>query len=198
MSIVVIIKEYKAPNINKREILRYMGVRDTTEELESVVNSCLNECISSIKYKLCFCTINHIIKDVFIDFGFTITQSKALADHLKKCDKCILFAATLGIGLDRLIAKYSRISPAKALCFQAIGAERIEALCDIFEHEIEKEYGQLCPRFSPGYADFDLSFQRELFRLLDCQGKIGLTLNSSLIMSPSKSVTGVIGIKRKE
>ena len=50
------------------------------------------------------------------------------------------------------------------------------------------------PRFSAGYGDFELSAQTEIFHALDCQRKIGLTLNDSLLMSPSKSVTAIIGI----
>ena len=35
---------------------------------------------------------------------------------------------------------------------------------------------------------------REIFRVLDCPRRIGLTLNESLLMSPSKSVTAVFGV----
>ena len=38
----------------------------------------------------------------------------------------------VGADIDRLIAKHSRLSPSRALMLQAIGAERIEALCDAF------------------------------------------------------------------
>jgi len=36
--------------------------------------------------------------------------------------------------------------------------------------------------------------QRDIFAVLDCPRKIGLSLNGSLLMSPSKSVTAIIGI----
>ena len=78
--------------------------------------------------------------------------------------------------------------------FQAIGAERIESLCDAFCAEREAEGLRLRPRFSPGYGDLPLELQRDLFRGLDCSRKIGLTLNESLLMSPSKSVTAIAGI----
>ena len=195
MSLNIITKEYSAPEISRKEIFRYMGTNETTEILDDIVDNCLNECVSLLKYKLCYCITDYFIKENSIDFGFAVTHSQALAKHLKNYSKCIIFAATTGTGIDRLITKYSRISPIKALCFQAIGTERIEALCDTFEKDIEREYSKRSHRFSPGYADFDLSFQNELFSFLGCAGKIGLTLNSSLIMSPSKSVTGVIGIK---
>ena len=56
----------------------------------------------------------------------------------------------------------------------------------------------LKPRFSPGYGDLPLSMQTDIFRVLDCPRKVGLTLNNSLLMSPSKSVTAIMGIHKTE
>ena len=53
------------------------------------------------------------------------------------------------------------------------------------------------PRFSAGYGDFSLEFQRNICDALDCQRKIGITLQESLIMLPTKSVTAIIGIKNR-
>ena len=129
---------------------------------------------------------------------FLSAHAAALAQPLHGCQELYIFAATVGLGLDRLIGKYSRLAPAKALFFQAIGAERIEALCDQFcaalKKRLQTEGLYLRPRFSPGYGAFPLAAQREIFRLLDCPKRIGLTLNESLLMSPSKSVTALAGI----
>ena len=79
--------------------------------------------------------------------------------------------------------------------FQAIGAERIEAVCDCFCDEIKKEFVcSLKPRFSPGYGDLSLETQKQLFSILDCERQLGISLNSSLLMSPSKSVTAFVGL----
>ena len=83
---------------------------------------------------------------------------------------------------------------------QAIGSERVESRCVAFEGEIKDELrearGEISfrPRFSPGYGDLSLELQRDIFRLLDCQRQIGVTLGDSLLMSPSKSVTAIIGV----
>ena len=53
----------------------------------------------------------------------------------------------------------------------------------------------LAARFSPGYGDLPLEFQREIFRALDVPRRIGVSLGSSCLMSPSKSVTAIVGIK---
>ena len=56
--------------------------------------------------------------------------SADLARYLGGCRRVVLFAATVGVAPDRLIQRYSRVSPSKALVMQAVGAERVEALCD--------------------------------------------------------------------
>ena len=50
------------------------------------------------------------------------------------------------------------------------------------------------PRFSPGYGDWPLEEQRQLFAVLNCAKRIGLTLTDGLMMAPSKSVTAIIGL----
>lgn len=49
-------------------------------------------------------------------------------------------------------------------------------------------------RFSPGYGDFSLTHQTDFFRLLQLEKNLGMSLNSALLMSPSKSITAVIGV----
>ena len=79
---------------------------------------------------------------------------------------------------------------------QALGAERIEALCDSFCDFLAAEYAPLTvrQRFSPGYGDLPLQNQRAFFDALQCHREIGLYLNESLLMSPTKSVTAIVGI----
>ena len=180
-----------------KEILRYAG----SKEIEDTVTECLAEAEGSLSYKVCYATVNISINGEDIDMEFAKARSKDLAKNLSGCDKAIIFAATVGMGIDRLIAKYSRISPSRALCFQAIGSERVESLCDAFEEEIKKEVSDgerfFKPRFSPGYGDLSLEIQKEIFSLLDCPRKIGVSLGDSLLMTPSKSVTAIMGYRTK-
>ena len=137
-----------------------------------------------------------------VRFPFGFAPSRALADSLSGCSQALVFAATVGLGMDRLIARYERVSPSHALLLHGIGAERIESLCDAFcrarDAELAGEGLSLRPRFSPGYGDLPLAFQREVFGALDCRKHIGLTLEPSLIMSPSKSVTAIAGISPRK
>ena len=137
-----------------------------------------------------------------IQFGGHKLESYYLALNLKDCHEVILFAATLGPEVDRAIQKASRINAAKSVMLQAAGAMFIERYCDylqdFFRTEELKSGNILCPRFSPGYGDIPLTVQKTFFEILQCQKNLALTLNDSLIMSPEKSVTAFIGIKKQE
>ena len=196
----VYVKSYVEPKIDMGEVLRYAGVRGDAPELDGMLSACIAELNGRLVYKACWREAIVSCSGSEVDFGFMSVSSAALAKNLSGCDRAVIFAATVGIGIDRLIARYTRISPAKALLFQAIGAERIESLCNMFESDISAKASAngkyTRPRFSPGYGDLPLSAQRDLFAVLDCPKRIGLTLNESLLMSPSKSVTAIIGIRK--
>lgn len=195
MNSVMITKTYNEPPFCEREILRYAGCKSPDSEILSLLHSCLNEVREKLSYQVCYRELSVRAEDSLCDFGFFRLKSKHLAQNLEGCSNVILFAATVGIQIDRLIAKYGRMSPSKALMMQAIGAERIEALCDAFCEELAAEKGvALRPRFSPGYGDLSLTAQKDIFAILECGKRIGLFLNDSLLMSPSKSVTAFVGI----
>ncbi len=191
----IFVKDYSSPQVNKKEVLRYAGVKSEVDSVNSIINECLIESKSKLFYKVCYVLVDVKIDEDIIDFGFSKVRSKSLAKNLSSFNKAIIFSATIGVEIDRLIAKYNVVSPVKALIFQAIGAERIESLCNVFNEDIKGQYKEIAPRFSAGYGDLNIEFQRDIFKLLDCHKKIGLTLNDSLIMSPSKSVTAIIGVK---
>lgn len=191
----VITKSYGAPELSKKQILRYAGVKAADEKTCDLLNSVLAEAEGAFIYKVCYMELDLCVSEGISDFGLFKIESHDLAKNLHGCKRVILFAATVGIGIDRLISKYSRTSPAKALLLQALGTERVEALCDLFCEDMKEEYGaELCPRFSIGYGDTDLSRQRDILNILDAGRKIGISLNESMLMSPTKSVTAFIGI----
>lgn len=187
-----------APPLQQSEILRYAGCLQKDEAILTLLEDCLAEAKPVLTYQICWreLPLHHVGNS--IDLGLFQSESRTLTRGLEGCNHAVIFAATVGLGLDRLIARYSRLSPSRALFFQAIGTERVESLCDAFQDELNKQYQPLGyrtrRRFSPGYGDLPLSLQRELFSILDCPRQIGLTLNESLLMIPSKSVTGLVGL----
>lgn len=187
----VFIRQYSEDfPINEREIWRYAGLKGEPDaQLKALLKAVIADLDGKLSYRVCYRRMDKL------PIG---GDSKDLAKCLRGCDEVVIFAATIGLELDRYIAKYLRTSATRALLAQAYGAERIERLCDAFCNEIRE---QICAegkysttRFSPGYGDLPLEAQTELFALLDCGRKIGVSLNESLLMTPSKSVTAIFGI----
>lgn len=181
---------FDAPPLCEREILRYAGCKEADPTLRTLMNECLAEMGDKLSYKVCYHELPVSINGTTCDFNLFAVESAGLAKNLSGCTKAILFAATIGVEIDRLIARYGRVSPSKAVLFQAIGAERIESLCDAFCATL----GETRPRFSPGYGDLSLAVQKDLIAVLDAPKQIGVGLNDSLLLSPSKSVTAFVGL----
>lgn len=197
MKNIVYIKGYEAPEINKNEVLRYAGVKDPDGETLSLLDRCVKEVEGVLTYKVCYSRFPITINGDGLDLGFTKTTSHSLALCLRECDEIIVFCATVGVELDRIIRRYSLISPSSAVMLQALGSERVEALCDAFCTDMAMALDRpLRPRFSPGYGDLPLDVQRDVFACLD-PVKIGVALGENLFMTPSKSVTAIIGIKKE-
>jgi len=126
-------------------------------------------------------------------------QSKNLAKNLKGCKQVIIFGATLGTGVDLLMKRYSVSDMTKAVVLQACAAAVLEEYCDTIQKEIAKELDAglyLRPRFSPGYGDFSILHQKELLQMLEAPKKIGLTLTEGYMLTPTKSVTALLGISK--
>jgi cobalamin-dependent methionine synthase I len=89
----------------------------------------------------------------------------------------------------------------KAYTYQAVGAAMAEAWCDEVNEKIvteAKERGLFTrPRFSPGYGDFPLEVQKDFEKILAMPKSIGVSLSESLLMTPTKSITAVIGLSDK-
>ena len=194
---MITVKEFSMPSVNVREVLRYSGCDKATPEVEKLLKECVDETQGIFCGKVVYAEFPAKKTEDGLDLGFARTNSRDLAKNLDGCEHAVVFCATVGHGIDRLIRKYSVVSPAKAVVFQGLGAERIEALCDLFCAELEANGLTTRPRFSPGYGDLPLEIQKDIFRALDCPKHIGATLNESLLISPTKSVSAVVGLKKR-
>lgn len=190
----ILCKTLPPPAVDEKEILRYAGCRRPEEATVALMRSCIEEALPVLSYRVCWRDVPVTVEKGGCLFPFGRVESASLAAHLSGCHRVRLFAATVGLDMDRLIAKYSRLSPARGLLMQAVGTERIEALCDAFCRETADQLGPVRSRFSPGYGDWPLSWQTTLFALLDPPRQIGVMLSDSLLMTPTKSVTALIGI----
>lgn len=187
---------------DRNEIFRYLGYRDALPDEE--VRNKTEECLALLERELEPREIHrtfplHKEDEDTVCIETMRVHSRSLASHLRDCREVCLMAATIGLGPDRLAARASAEKiMSRAVIFDAAGSALIEAWCDEVCSRIASEVSSrglfLRPRFSPGYGDFSLSHQTDLFRILNVHKSIGTALTESLLMIPSKSVTAVIGL----
>jgi hypothetical protein len=134
---------------------------------------------------------------VLLDNG-TVFNSEIVAHALKKADDVIVFALTIGNELEDEAARLAREGLIlQATTLETIGSLYTEQLADWLETRIgdlAHAWGRTASRrFSPGHCDWDVSQQKQVFRLLrdDCAG---IRLTDSCLMIPRKSISGIIGI----
>lgn len=186
-------------NISRSEIKRYLGMSQVKQkDVEPLIEECL-EVITAA------CSPRYLVRDFALEWenGFPVIDgelvaSSHLAKNLQGCTSVVFFVATLGAEVDRRIRRAQAVSMARAAVLQACAAAVTEAFCDEINQTIRddaKKEGLIChPRYSPGFGDLTLDYQKTVFRKLNPE-RIGVTLNDSLLMSPSKSVTALIGRK---
>jgi hypothetical protein len=158
----------------------------------------VEECLAELKtvllcrYACCRLPVSHV-RDGVIDLGFGEIPSRDLIKNLKDCREVFLLAVTLGAGVDRLLLRLSRLSPARHFVTDALASALAERACDLAEETVAACIPHR-PRFSPGYGDLPLSLQPAILNVLNAERLLGITVSNTLLMSPTKSITCIIGI----
>ncbi len=183
--------------INEKEAYMYMGLhaKAPDEQVEGLFSSCLQEVKNAVSFKACFTEVSLAFpndNEVFLGFG--TVKSEKLFKHLQECRTAYIFAATAGTGIDRLISRYKVLSPSKSLMIDAIGSAAVEGWCNRLNADLVAGR-ETKSRFSPGYGDLSLEYQKDIIGYLDAYRKIGISLSDTLFMTPTKSVTAIIGVR---
>lgn len=177
---------------------RELAVRLSSPNTRSVLNSVHYDKLlkaSSPAYVAERVSITVAQNGIFI--GGIYTESKAIMKALKDSDECFIMVCTLGLGVDKLIAKEALTSVYDAFVIDAMADAAIEAACDFAERDMCGGC-EILPRFSPGYADLPLTIGCEIVRLLRADTHLGIRFTDSGMMIPGKSVSAIVGIKRPE
>ena len=127
-----------------------------------------------------------------------IMGGKDIESHLNGCEKAIVMCATVGSGVDKLI-RISQISDmARAVVMDSLASVAVEQVCNAFDKIIAEKYSDynMTFRFSPGYGDYPIELQKIILQMLDAPKKIGLCTNDNFLLTPTKSVTAVLGLSK--
>ena len=190
--------EARLTELNINEVLLYLGYRG--QEIDDRVNKQIEDCIAKVKAaalpKLVWRRLplrNGKLREFEL-------EGRDIEELLRESSEAVIFAATLGAKVEKLMIRYEVSNMADALIMDSAASVAIENVCNNFEQDmresLEKEGLFLTDRFSPGYGDLPLSTQKDMIASLNTEKRIGLTLSKSNLMIPRKSVTAIMGISK--
>ncbi len=185
--------------IKKSEILRYMGQRCEDERIDRIIDSLVGDAKKSSRPKACFVLKDLRIEGEKIHIADMEIKSKSLMKNLSGCEMAILIVFTLGTDTDRFIESNLTASSVQGVCADAISTalceEYADRLCGELEEYFKKDGFTLMPRFSAGYGDFGLEYQKDFIRCTEAMKRCGVSVTDALMLVPTKSVSAIIGLK---
>lgn len=165
------------------------------EAIRGQISDTENELLKNISIKYSYAQTDIEFFDGHIlDIGFGKFFSQSLYNTLYPCKKCYIFCVTLGSESERYLNKLSSLSPSKHFIADALSSAIIEEAANTVEEKI-KGTNKTTPRFSVGYGDLDLSLQKDILEITDSSRLLGVSLGKTLLMTPTKTITAVMGIK---
>jgi len=199
--------------VNEKEVLRFLGYKGASadERIHSIIDELIELFTANVIPKSVYGIWDCQIDSSTTAFGGVTVKSRNLACHLSDCRQIVLLAATLGTQADTLIRRLSVQDMEKAVIAQAVCAAMLEAYCDSITDKItsqnfrataparetlSREIKYPTTRFSPGYGDFDIAYQKDILNMLICS-RIGLSMTDGYMLTPTKSVTAVIGFSKE-
>lgn len=181
-------------SLNRDECVRYLGNARVkmNSQMEELLDICEQEIIKNAEPK-------YLYKEVPVN-ALELSEGNDIKSHLQGCQKAIIMCATLGNGIDNLIRKTQLLDMAKAVVLDSFASVAIEQVCCSVDEIIAEKYKgkYLTFRFSPGYGDYPITLQKQFLNILDAPRKIGLCTNDNFLLTPTKSVTAVIGVSDNE
>ena len=188
-------------DVRTKEAVRYLGYgkHAVDEKILQEIQNCFRELEELADKKSIYRIFELSLKDENeLKIGNIEICSRNLQTNLKDCKQVVLLTATLGTEVDRLIRKTQVVDMAKAVVMQACAATLLEEYCDELQEKMRAQFRRegkyIRPRFSPGYGDFLIQHQKDVLVMLEASKRIGVTMTDSYMLTPTKSVTAVIGI----
>jgi len=184
-------------DVSVGEVLQYLNVRIPDEKLLRDAVKCIEEAKKIAQLKAVYVRTGVKLYDDKAIFDFMEMESADLCRFLDGCNEAYLFVATMGLRSDMLISKYLKTEASYGVMLNAACVAVIEAFCDRLNGYLLNT-DPCCRRFSPGYGDLKLEYQKELLAYLDSVRRIGVSLTDGYLMIPTKSVSAIVGIKQTE
>jgi len=187
------------------EVLRRQGIGEYSR-LKSEIKTLIHELLASVNdghlLEPAIAYETHKISSVGHDQlsleGNAVLHGSQLPSVLAEAKELTVVVYTIGLKLEEQVTAYfNKSEPLRGLLLDGIGSAAVDSLglevCKLITGEASLRSYQVSSPLSPGGSGFPISEQWRLFELVSAE-EIGVSLTSSGVMVPRKSVSMVIGI----
>lgn len=192
-------------NLRSRELLRREGIREYSRlrpEIRDTIKGLLAEVRRGrlLQPAVAYETypITRMGRDyIRLDGGVTL-HAPALPAALPDAEELALAVCTIGPNLEERVSHYTEArEPLRSLLLDGIGTAAVDSLviesCKLVGQEAAARSLEASSPLAPGMPGFPITEQWQMLNLVQSD-EIGVSLTSSGVMSPQKSVSMVIGI----
>jgi hypothetical protein len=191
--------------VEEIELLLGYPANQTPEHFSELINEALAESKNKIEIRAGYriTDVQHSKEDLV---GLTIggkyfDLQKIVTGALKKSENILLFCVSIGSGMEteskKLIAGGDLVL---GYIYDVAASVAVEACADALHDHIKEKMmlakSKVTNRYSPGYCNWKVNEQHLLFSQLP-HNFCGISLNDSALMTPIKSISGIIGVGEK-
>ncbi len=133
------------------------------------------------------------------DGHVSFAAGKIICRQLNTARRFAVFVATVGREYnDWMKGIEAQNDMFRTYVADCVGSQIVESAADymekVLQNEIDAQGLKRTNRYSPGYCNWHVSCQPDIFSLFPEKNPCGIELNDSCLMFPVKSVSGIIGI----
>ena len=211
------LESYDVTSVDRSEVLRYLGYsgQAMTGELEARIDDTVERCLGLASCRGVWRVFDIASREERADGTFVARlegtalelSGESMREYLgadvggeagPDATAVGVMAVTVGMGVERELRRLSLTDRVGHVIFDAAGTTVVERAADACEASLVAEAARrglhTSYRFSPGYGDLPLEVQPVLLDTLDARRRLGIALSPQLLMTPTKSVTAIVGM----
>lgn len=202
------VEHYAIDSVDRAEVLRYLGYsgQPMTPELDARIDGVVDRCLAIAQPAGVWRIFEVVSRGETPDGRPAVRLAgtslelvgESMREHMAGAAAVGVMAATAGMGVERELRRLALTDHVEQVIFDAAGTTTVERAADACEASLvaaAAERGLHTNfRFSPGYGDMPLETQPVLLDALDARRRLGISLSKTLLMTPTKSVTAVVGM----
>jgi hypothetical protein len=188
--------------VNPEDIILLLGAKEDHQDAhaEALVEKYIKVCHQLMAPAAAYVYRDHLQADsaahIAIE-GLTFQTGKIVHKMLRHSTQYVFFLVTVGPEPEKLARELlDRGDYLEAYITDLSASALVDSVAACVHEDIRREAdrqgNKVTNRYSPGYCSWDVAEQQKLFSLFP-ENTCGISLSESSLMSPVKSISGIIG-----